>query len=481
MARMCKAIILVILTVASTCWAKTTEERIEACRDAFNASLSDIQANHETQIKRWPGGYLRALAELEKEERDKGELNTILLIRKEAERFRKEPSLANTRAEWVGLSTLQDEHRKKKDRIVMERDEGILALRDKYVTYLEDVKKRLTKSGKIDDAILIDKAIKDFKSRVEVTSAEFTLALQTTRDKPAAPPVAPAQPKPTEKPAKEASEVPEPSGPAKITQSSSGVKFDAGARRPASSRGALKTLPVRGTSLARLQRSLTCIAYVDKTASTERTSSTSRSTSSYANAYSSGSSTSSSHATKLALVMRARRSDEVHVKPKVIILYFATEERGDSSEPHPIASHYAELSHLDASGGCLYFPAVSTRSYAYRYVNRYSHQTSRSGTVFYGVLISIVDANGSILYQAASKAKLEDYAEIALEEHAKIVKAGAVDTARQAYDKARQTYTAAVSAYSGSGGNQALRAAMEAAREEMNKARQELSQAQSNR
>lgn len=452
-----------VLAAVGVASAQTTPERLTQGRKAFEKSLAEVVAGYEGQVGGWPEEYLREVEALSDEARRVGDLDRVLVVRTESERFQKNRVLppAGKLDKDPDLRAIQDKYMALQQQWVLDRDRQILARRDKYVVSLEDAKRRLTQSGQIEDAVLVDGEIKQIQAMPQITAAEFSLAAERSAlPKPVKPVAKPEPGAPlAEKPGAAA-----PTGPIRLLQASPEVALEPARRTPSDS--AFKSQALRPTSLAgSLQVRLGCAAYMKQTTAQRRSVDRQTRSSSY---YSSSSSGSTSSEYALALVLRARRVGDAMTALRVTVQYFATrEDSGSSAEL--ITSRFATLSHIDASGGVLTFPGVSTemQTSSSRYGSSYSggsSRTYRSGSQFTGVMVTVTDKEGTLLHQSTSNSGLEGFAAAALEENKKVsLSPSALESTRKAYEEARDALQSANQALVGKAQDSAAKARRDAA------------------
>lgn len=150
---------------------------LKALRTKYDDYMVAIQTNAAQSLTKWPQAYRDELKRVEQKQREGGNLEGVLAIRKEIERFDKEKQLPDeSLSEIAGLKELQLKWRKMPAVIEIERNRRIVALSQSYRANLEEAKKKLTMQGKLELAIEAKNEIDRVRTSAPVTAAEFVLA-----------------------------------------------------------------------------------------------------------------------------------------------------------------------------------------------------------------------------------------------------------------------------------------------------------------
>jgi len=147
-------------------------------RQAFETSIAAIQNKYDARIDAVPDLYRNGLLSVQQEKQEKGDLEAWVAIRNELERLDKEKTIPAG-----GSSDLLPEIKNLRalynlDSLEREKSEKISDLASKYVTALEDFKKKLTVDGNFDEAVKVRDEIDKVHKHPAVMAAEITLAGQ---------------------------------------------------------------------------------------------------------------------------------------------------------------------------------------------------------------------------------------------------------------------------------------------------------------
>jgi len=148
----------VTLESARTSYQKATEKVVTT----YIAGLADLQSEYQKQ-----------LSALDETLRKKGDLEAILVVRKEKDRFVQtktmpEAAIVQSPAE---LKALQQKYSKSAESLEDSKSKGLAALSGPYLQTLEDLKKSLTQSGKIDEALATKEEIAKIKAETTAKTA----------------------------------------------------------------------------------------------------------------------------------------------------------------------------------------------------------------------------------------------------------------------------------------------------------------------
>lgn len=174
---MCKSWIGVLLSLVLV--ARAEESELARKRLICDQQLAKIDVECKKASEKWPEQYLQALKMLEVKFQKEGELDAILVVRKEAERF----SVAKAIPPEAFVETpqelrdLQERSTKGSGDPDVERYKQVLALLAKYEDSLGTLKQSLTQKGLIDEAIAVDSEIDMLPIRPEMVAARIGLRL----------------------------------------------------------------------------------------------------------------------------------------------------------------------------------------------------------------------------------------------------------------------------------------------------------------
>jgi phage tail protein X len=152
-------IAVAILLIAADSGAKTPAAAVELppLRQAFDQALSEAATAHEQHTREMPGQYVKAIETLEAERRQSGDLGAVIALRSERARFLTESNVVveAARAEHPAILRLKRQYLRKQAHGAVQRDEAILRAAETYTNHLTVLKQQLTRSGRMDAALLL--------------------------------------------------------------------------------------------------------------------------------------------------------------------------------------------------------------------------------------------------------------------------------------------------------------------------------------
>jgi S1-C subfamily serine protease len=170
---------ILAMLIGAALVANAAESELDGKRRIFEQQLEKIEVDAGKSLEQWPEQYIQALKALAAKFQKDGELDAILMVRKEQERFttaRKIPNeaLVETPEE---LRELQDKALKTTEEAEINRCRQVLALSEKYAGALESLKQLLTQRSQIEQAVSADNEIDMLPIRPEVLAARISLRL----------------------------------------------------------------------------------------------------------------------------------------------------------------------------------------------------------------------------------------------------------------------------------------------------------------
>lgn len=146
-------------------------------RLVIEAQLNRVNTAAKVALDAWPGLYQESLKRLEEQQKKAGNLDGVLAIRKESERFAQkkvisEDALVESHDE---LRELQIQAMKEPAKIDLRRNMQCVLVVDTYVSVLDELKKKLTKRGNVEQALLLHKESERVKTTTEYVVAKTAL------------------------------------------------------------------------------------------------------------------------------------------------------------------------------------------------------------------------------------------------------------------------------------------------------------------
>jgi hypothetical protein len=168
----CFALSLIVgLAFASSALAQETKKDADlaSLQEAYRGQVSKIEAKYAALKEKIPADYTNALNALELSFTKKGDLDSIVAIRAERDRFLVAQDVPNEALvkSPPALKALQDRFQKAVVDLEAGKKKDIVAITVPYLTRLEQLKTSLTKRSKVDDALLVKTEIDNIKGSVD--------------------------------------------------------------------------------------------------------------------------------------------------------------------------------------------------------------------------------------------------------------------------------------------------------------------------
>ena len=163
---------------AQLCPAQTAPPAdIKTLKAKYEQGLAAIQGETNKALTNSVQGYADALKALGQKLQGAGDLDGMLAVKKESERFEKEKTIPESAvvADCVALRDLQTKWQKMPDTIDVNKSKKIVTLSKGHIAALEEVKKQLTMQGKVEEAVVVKDEIERARTSADVTAAEFVL------------------------------------------------------------------------------------------------------------------------------------------------------------------------------------------------------------------------------------------------------------------------------------------------------------------
>jgi hypothetical protein len=331
---------------------------------------------------------------------------------KELDRIKQGQALPKTTdAGNEALAVIQKPFVDAQAKIVEEKREKTRRVIADYLSRLEAEKKRLTIAGALEEAVAMDNEIKRVNASPEANQAGSAPAPVSVTPRPESGPATaqnPAAPAPASGPA----------APDKVV-APAGVTF--------------KPVTLRHTSLSRLG-AVNVTAFLGENSNIDRNRSRGYSSSSTSRTGS------SDHYVRLQ--MRTSTGKPALSNVTVAVQFFC---RSAGKSPGKIAPRqfgvaFADLPQVDASGSSVDLAPKSLYRSTYEYRSSYYGHSYASGEEFYGILVSLLDGTGGVLFQGSSSGTLDDFGKTATVDFRKNRAAQELQDAEQALNAARSAY-----------------------------------------
>ena len=350
--------------------------RADDARSIYNRELLKLDTAHDKNLSTWKQAYAHDLQALQEESQAAADTHAALAARDELGRFKKEQDLPDRDAPETadGIVALRTRFRDEIGRQTYRHARDILALTKKYTGHLRQQQGTLTRAGKLDDAAALGTPIEEAGKHPRVTAAQFVVDEYESR-----------QPTPPQETGT-AGEV-KPSARQASTLDPRFAVYE-GRPPPTAAQGHYRTVSLRPTGnvglRAQVSARLSLSSHAPGTVAENR----------------------------VRLGLRTKKTNIELINPIIYVHYFSkdTHVRSGKIQPHSFHIESLQLPSLQAAVTTVDFPdviGVSSRS-SYRYYRSYN-PSSRSYE-FYGVVVSIFTADGTLTFQGISSPSLADHA-----------------------------------------------------------------------
>lgn len=174
---MIRLVFAILISSAVTLFAEDYGSILKQDREVITQQLERINADSKKTLDAWPAQYLQSLKSLEASLTKGGNLEGVLAVRKEVARFKEskqfpQEAILETPEE---LRVLQQKAFEGSRGIDVERNKHIISAIEKYVSILDEMKKNLTKKGKLDQALAVSKEMDAMTGSPELLAAKAVL------------------------------------------------------------------------------------------------------------------------------------------------------------------------------------------------------------------------------------------------------------------------------------------------------------------
>jgi len=467
--------------MASTC-VGYGQEALDTARETYQKHCREIVAVHDKRDGESATAYRQSLQRLLASTRKAGDLDGWQAVKAEIERFERSSTLEESHfvSNVSSLKALQAAFRDARRRSGSERSRAIVSLAEKYAAHLKKLEKEYTKAGAMEDALACRAEARRAADSPLVSAAQFEIAASEADDR-------------SQQDDRSLQETKAPKGKRKGKGKGKGkgrgkvpeVEPSAEDTQPASDGDAPRTiggcmvhsektvdtggvffrrLTLRPSSRGRVARRVSVQAESGDL-SESSSGSSSHSYLSYYYSYYYGKSKSES--TDTMVRMRVRAAQEVSDISVVIQLFTKPVGVPGNVAPSRADIYRIPLERLGREWLTIDCPPVSTSKSRSR--SSYYSSTRKSGRDFFGLAVTVLDAEGGLLFEGVSSPALTDFAEGITNEPSREEIATKL---RTEYELTRKQYYEAVSGMSREPGNAKLRAARSRALKAYNRARE---------
>ncbi len=363
------------------------ETRLDQLRTIYETSMAKCEEEHRQRIENWPREYTAAVAAAQSRVQKAGDLNGWSATNEELIRFRGDQNITDgdiANAPRM-IQQLQQEFKKRREMVDIDRAKKIVDLNEKYIGYLSSLQKSLTQGGEIDQAFAVRSEITRIGASDRVTSAKFSLADHEASNPDPAPvissPVVSPPPEPHPQPVAVQNDV---------VVTSSGIRvYPAGDTPPRKSGETYARKSLSRSTHSPIARAVYVSAYEHTQVSTKELGDLH---------------TVTTTDLSVRLTVRAAHQKDSLERARVYVQFFGKDAGSLSARAEPAVGELraVELPVLDAESIYLDFPAVSQESIR--------HGRHTRGRKHYGYIVSVFSSEGKLLYQGSSVSGLRSLA-----------------------------------------------------------------------
>jgi hypothetical protein len=318
--------------------------------------------------------YIRILKKTQKELQDAGNLDGWGAVNKELTRFRNEPVVKEKVKSPANLRAIQDAYCAHLDKLEQNKHAQIISLKKKYIAKLTALQKEWTRSGNFNDAYVAKAEIKRVNESDKIKKSEAALAKcnseKTSPD--------------SSKSSSSAEDSPEDAAPEKATVLSDGSIVHPPATTPRYQGKTYKPAALSRTPLSPWPTPISAKIYI---ASETDGAKNSRIT----------------DTRNIKIVLKAAKSGDIKTDLSLIVQYYVKSVSGSSS-PRLDTTKNIKVPFLDKRSVVIEVAPVS--------VTFYKSEHSAYGDKFYGYIVSVVDSDNNLIYQASTKSVLSNIAKV---------------------------------------------------------------------
>jgi len=349
-------------------------DMIKQYSEMYESSINKYEKTYFSKKQSSCIDYIRILKKKQKELQASGDLDGWGAVNKELARFRSQPVIKEKVKSPASLRAIQDAYCSHLDKLEQKKHTQIVSLKKRYIAKLEDLQKKWTKSGDFDDAYAAKAEIKRVNESEKIKRSETALAKQGVAENKSD----------ASKPDSSSEESPEDTAPDKDI-----VLSDGSTVHPPGTTPRYNGMTYKPASLSRTPLSPwpTPVAARITVASDTSSSKYTRIT----------------DTRNVRIKLKTVKSDDIKTKLSLIVQYYVKPITGSSALKLDTAKNI-KIPYLDKRSVSVDIAPVSTTFV--------KSEHSAYGDKIYGYIVSIVDDDNHLLYQAATKSVLNNYAKV---------------------------------------------------------------------
>ena len=379
--------------------AASTGDDLKSLQDTYKKAIAKIDGDAANAAQSQPATYMKELYKIQQALQKAGDLDGLTAANSELERFKSTQTVPDQPDASLppDIRKLQTAFKAALAKADLDKNRKLVSTTKQYVELLNSLQTSLTKAGKVDKAMDVNAEIKRVKSDPKITSAEFVVAAGDT-EKPPAKDESPDQPAKDDKAGK--ADQPPPAG--TVTTDSSGAVIYDGKSFPDVATANFKSIKLNVSDNTPGIPKISITAMLSTDNNMDKSSS----------AYWSRTSSHKEGDMKYVLRVTVRSATKAFVieNAKLVVEYFSKDVASQGKgNPKVFDSKTVSLSKIDGTRTIgVEYPEITLTSSSSRTISRYHGVSfSGSGIELHGFVVSVFDASGALVAQAASVSTLQ--------------------------------------------------------------------------
>ena len=382
MINMTKWVCAILIMGPTLAWAETSDaDLLEKYRKIYDDTAAEYETVFRMASQAWPIDYIKALQALQSKSQQSGDLDGWEAVNQELNRFQRDMIIASNEPSHAELCALQDSYRAHAEQLASEKNSKLEDLRSKYVSRLATLQREWTQQGKFNYA---------FKARDEIERVGGPPKEPTVDEEPPerAESAATPSPVPTETMTHADGTIVYPPG--AMASNEKGLVFRtkllaSTEHSPWSADVALKLWETSDKASDTFERDH-LVGTVDGKEKTDTRF--------------------------VRAALRMARADVEKRDLELQVQYYA-KPAGGSGDPRMVMQRHAKIPALDTRLVYVDVAPVSIDSLSRAVtIGPFREHSQTVGDKFYGYIVSVLDADGMLLYQGASSSTLAKQATV---------------------------------------------------------------------
>ncbi|MEM7394476.1 MAG: LamG-like jellyroll fold domain-containing protein, partial [Verrucomicrobiota bacterium] len=155
--------------------AEAEVEALQSAREKYEQQSAEILQKHEVQLEKLGKDHLDGIDKLTTAFRTTGELDALIEVRTARKNFLKQGRI-DTPASNPNLARLEEKYTANRNRLEQEKNKVVTRLQDSYRAHLKQLMKKLTKAGRLDQALAVRDEIDAIGTPADPSSGKDVLS-----------------------------------------------------------------------------------------------------------------------------------------------------------------------------------------------------------------------------------------------------------------------------------------------------------------